>query len=167
METPPEIHEEQILSILVRNRPGVLSRVAGILGRLGYNIASLCVAETADPAVSRITLTSRAERDFTDKIRKHLDKLVDCIEVADYTGTPFLRRELMLLHVTFREEERADILRAIELCQGRILLLTEGICLIEAAGDPEHLGGILACFRPFGIRAVNRTGTIALPRRPS
>ncbi len=159
--------EEQILSILVRNRPGVLSRVAGVLGRLGYNIASLCVAETADPGVSRITLTSRADPDFTDKIRKHLDKLVDVLQVADFTGAAFLRRELMLIHLTFRPEERADLLRAIDLCGARILFLAEGLVLVEAAGEPEHLDGLTACLRAFGALAVNRTGTIALPRRPS
>ena len=156
--------EEHILSILVRNRPGVLARVAGVLGRLGYNIASLCVAETADPAVSRITLTSQADRDFKEKIQKHLDKLVDVIEVADYTGVSFFRRELMLLHLKLRAEDRAELLRTVELCRARILLMQEESCLIEVAGDPEHLGGVMQCFRDSGILAVNRTGTIALPR---
>lgn len=84
-------NREHTISLLVNNQPGVLSRVAGVFSSRGYNIASLCVAETRDPSVSRITLTSTADADFTEKIKKQLDKLVDVIDVADYSGPSSFR----------------------------------------------------------------------------
>src|SRR5512138_3642768 len=98
--------QEHIISMLVNNQPGVLSRIAGVFSSRGYNIRSLCVAETANPEVSRITLTSRAESDFTEKIKKQLDRLVDVISVTDFTGTPSVQRELMLISLGLSTESR-------------------------------------------------------------
>ena len=111
--------EEHILSLLVQNKPGVLSRVSGIFGRLGYNIESLCVAPTLDPDTSRITLMSRANSNFTDKVRKQLDRLVDVIEVEELTPSRSLQREVALLGLDFPQERRADILKAMEFSNGR------------------------------------------------
>jgi len=94
--------QEHIISLLVNNQPGVLSRIAGVFSSKGYNIRSLCVAETTNPEISRITLTSRADRDFTDKIKKQLDRLVDIISVTDLTDIPSVKRELMILGLRVR-----------------------------------------------------------------
>ena len=107
--------EERTISMLVNNQPGVLSRIAGVFSSRGYNIQSLCVAETINPEVSRITLTSRAESDFTEKIKKQLDKLVDVISVTDFTGAPSVQRELMLISLRLKEENRQEILRAMDI----------------------------------------------------
>lgn len=156
---------ERTISILVNNQPGVLSRIAGVFSRLGYNIQSLAVAETTNPAISRITLTSVAETDFTEKIKKQLDKLIDIITVTDFTDIPTVRRELMLMGVTFTAENRAELLRTVEMLRCRIITLSRDYAILEATGDPEKTAAILRTLEPFGVREMNRTGTIAVRRR--
>ncbi|MDI6727066.1 MAG: acetolactate synthase small subunit [Smithellaceae bacterium] len=156
--------EEHTITILVNNQPGVLSRVAGVFSSRGYNIRTLCVAETTDPAVSRITLTSRADSDFTDKIKKQLDKLVDVIEVLDYSGAGYIHRELMLVRVRSHRERIGEFLRTVEILGCRILSRHKDACVLEVTGDKEESAGVLACLEQFGILEANRTGYIALER---
>jgi len=156
---------EHTISILVNNQPGVLSRVAGVFSGRGYNISSLCVAETTNPDVSRITLTSRADTDFTEKIKKYLDRLVDVIAVEDFTGTDCAQRELVLIGITVRPEHRHEILKAIEIFGCRIVAMAEEYIILEITGDPVFTSAVLKFFSPFGIEEMNRTGTIAVLRR--
>ncbi|OHE18576.1 MAG: acetolactate synthase small subunit, partial [Syntrophobacterales bacterium GWC2_56_13] len=116
--------EEHTISLLVNNQPGVLSRIAGVFSSRGYNIRSLCVAETANPEISRITLTSKAEGDFTEKIKKQLDKLVDVVSVTDFTGAPSVQREMMLISLRLTEENRKEILRAIDIFGCRVIAMS-------------------------------------------
>ncbi len=155
---------EHTLSILVNNRPGVLSRVAGVFSSRGYNIKTLCVAETTDPAVSRITLTSRADADFTEKIKKQLDKLVDVIEVADLTGAAFLHRELMLVRISAEGGGLPELLRVVEHLGGRIIARDKASLVIEVTGDIGEAAAVLNYLDPFGVQEMNRTGYIALSR---
>ncbi|MBN1614474.1 MAG: acetolactate synthase small subunit [Deltaproteobacteria bacterium] len=155
---------EYTLTLLVNNRPGVLSRIAGVLGSRGCNIASLCVAPTADAAVSRITLTGGADGDFTEKIKKQLDKLVDVIAVENYTGPRFIQRELMLIGLRLGGERRADLLRAIDLFGGRIVSMDGDYTVYEVAGTREQTQAVLSHLEPFGVEIMNRTGPIAVPR---
>jgi acetolactate synthase-1/3 small subunit len=156
---------EHIISILVNNQPGVLSRVAGVFSGRGYNIASLCVAETTNPEVSRITLTSRADTDFTEKIKKYLDRLVDVIAVEDFTGTDCVQRELMLIGVTLPQEHRPEILRAVELFGCRIVALATEYVILEVTGDAAFTSSVLKFFSPYGVEEMNRTGTVAVLQR--
>lgn len=156
--------QEQTISILVNNQPGVLSRVAGVFGRHGYNIQSLCVAETTDPDISRITLTSESDPDFTEKIKKQLEKLVDVQEVIDLTGASFIQRELMLIGVTVTQESHSEILRAIQLFNCRIVTMTPGYYILEVTGHPDETAAVLTYFRVFGVEEINRTGAIAVNR---
>ncbi len=156
--------QEQTVSILVNNHPGVLSRVAGIFGRHGYNIKSLCVAETTDPNVSRITLTSESDPDFTEKIKKQLERLVDVIEVSDLSGQAFIQRELMLIGVPVKEESHSEILRAIELFCCRIVTMTPDYFILEITGHQDETAAILKFFQSFGVEEINRTGMIAVKR---
>ncbi len=156
--------QEQTISILVNNQPGVLSRVGGVFGRHGYNIKSLCVAETTNPEVSRITLTSESDPDFTEKIKKQLDKLVDVIEVSDLSGQSFIQRELMLIGVTIKEGAHSEILRAIETFGCRIVTMTTDYFILEITGNQDETAAILKFFQSFGVEETNRTGTIALQR---
>ena len=156
--------QEQTISILVNNQPGVLSRVAGVFGRHGYNIKSLCVAETTNPEVSRITLTSESDPDFTEKIKKQLDKLVDVIEVSDLSGQSFIQRELMMFGVPIKEGSHSEILRAIEMLGCRIVTMSPDYFVLEITGLQDETASVLKYFQSFGVEEINRTGTIALQR---
>ncbi|NQU02642.1 MAG: acetolactate synthase small subunit [Syntrophaceae bacterium] len=157
-----EIH---IISMLVRNRSGVLSRVAGVFGRLGYNIESLCVAETTNPKISRITLVSRANSDFTEKIKKYLDRLVDVIEVTELGQGQSVQREMILLGIDMNPENRKEIVQAIAMFGCRIVSIKEDYCIIESVGNREETETILKYFEPIGIRELARTGLIALQQK--
>ena len=156
--------QEQTISILVNNQPGVLSRVGGVFGRHGYNIKSLCVAETTNPEVSRITLTSESDPDFTEKIKKQLEKLVDVIDVSDLSGQAYIQRELMLIGVTVKEGMHSEILRAIEMFGCRIVTMTPDYFILEITGLQDETAAVLKYFQSFGVEEINRTGSIALQR---
>ncbi|MHB8091662.1 MAG: acetolactate synthase small subunit [Syntrophales bacterium] len=159
--------QEHIISLLVNNQPGVLSRIAGVFSSKGYNIRSLCVAETTNPDVSRITLTSRADRDFTDKIKKQLDRLVDIVSVTDLTDIPSVKRELMIIGLRIKEENRQEILRAIDLFGCKIVAMDEDYLILEITANTDKTAAILKFFEPFGVEEMNRTGAIAVFRQPS
>ena len=161
-----ESHEqEQTISILVSNEPGVLSRVANVFGRHGYNIKSLCVAETTNPEVSRITLTSESDPDFTEKIKKQLEKLVDVVEVSDLTGPQYIHREMMLIGVPVaREENHAEILRAVGMFRCRIVTMSPDYYVLEITGLQDETAAVLKYFQTFGVQEMNRTGSISLLR---
>jgi len=156
---------EHTISLLVNNQPGVLSRVAGVFSSRGYNIRSLCVAETTNPEISRITLTSRAESDFTEKIKKQLDKLVDVISVTDFTGQPAVQRELMLISLTLTPENRTEILRAIDLFGCRVVAMAEDFLTVEVSANKDKTAAILRYFEHFGVEEMNRSGAIAVFRQ--
>ncbi|HUH66909.1 MAG TPA: acetolactate synthase small subunit [Syntrophales bacterium] len=156
--------QEQTISILVNNQPGVLSRVGGVFGRHGYNIKSLCVAETTNPEVSRITLTSESDPDFTDKIKKQLEKLVDVLDVSYLSGQSYVQRELMLIGVTVKEGAYSDVLRVIERFGCRIVTMTPDYLVLEVTGQQDETAAVLKIFQSFGVEEINRTGSIAVER---
>ena len=155
-------NKEHTISLLVNNQPGVLSRVSGVFSSRGYNISSLCVAETRDPSVSRITLTSTADGDFTEKIKKQLEKLVDVIEVADYSGSSFIRRELMLISIEATPENRQEIMWAAGLFGCRVAAVNGKYLILEVVGRKEETEAVLSFLSPLGAEVMNRTGTIAI-----
>ena len=156
--------QEQTISILVNNQPGVLSRVGGVFGRHGYNIKSLCVAETTNPEVSRITLTSESDPDFTEKIKKQLEKLVDVIAVSDLSGQAYIQRELMLIGVTVKEGMHSELLRAIEMFGCKIVTMTPDYFILEITGLQDETAAVLKYFQSFGVEEINRTGAIVVQR---
>ena len=156
--------QEQTISILVNNQPGVLSRVGGVFGRHGYNIKSLCVAETTNPEVSRITLTSESDPDFTEKIKKQLEKLVDVIAVSDLSGQAYIKRELMLIGVTVKEGMHSELLRAIEMFGCKIVTMTPDYFILEITGLQDETAAVLKYFQSFGVEEINRTGSIVVQR---
>jgi len=157
--------EERTISLLVNNQPGVLSRIAGVFSSRGYNIRSLCVAETTNPEISRITLTSRAESDFTEKIKKQLDKLVDVVSITDFTGVPSVQRELMLIRLSLNGENRREILRAIDVFGCRVVAMSVDSLILEITANKDKTAAILRYFETFGVEEMNRTGAIAVFRR--
>jgi acetolactate synthase-1/3 small subunit len=157
--------KEHTISLLVNNQPGVLSRIAGVFSSRGYNIRSLCVAETTNPEVSRITLTSRAESDFTEKIKKQLVKLIDVISVTDFTDAPAVQRELMLISLRLTEANRTEVLRAIDLFGCRVVAMSEDQLTMEITANKDKTAAILKYFDAFGVEEMNRTGAIAVFRQ--
>jgi len=157
--------ETHVISMLVRNRSGVLSRVAGVFGRLGYNIESLCVAETINTKISRITLVSRANSDFTEKIKKHLDRLVDVIEVTELRQEQSIQREMILLGIEMTQDNRKEIVQAIDMFGCKIVSIREDYCIIENVANRGETQTILNYFKPMGIKEIARTGMIALQQK--
>lgn len=156
--------KKHLLSILVDNEPGVLSRITGLFSGRGYNIESLCVAETADPFVSRITMVTKGDSFILEQIEKQLNKLINVIKVSDLTGKDYVGRELVLIKINAKTEHRAEILRITDIFRGQVVDVSQDHYTISITGDTEKISAILNLFKPFGIRELARTGSIALFR---
>jgi acetolactate synthase-1/3 small subunit len=156
--------KKHLLSILVDNEPGVLSRITGLFSGRGYNIESLCVAETADPIASLITMVTKGDSFILEQIKKQLNKLINVIKVSDLTGQEYVGRELVLIKVTAKAEHRAEILRVTDIFRGQVVDVGLDHYTISITGDAEKISAILNLLKPFGIREIARTGSIALFR---
>ena len=131
-----------IISILLENESGALSRVAGLFSARGYNIESLTVAPTEDPTLSRMTLVTRGSDEIIEQITKQLNKLVDVVKLMDLSEGPHLEREMMLIKVNAQGEAREEVKRLTDIFRGRIIDVTETTYVIELTGD----GGKLDAF---------------------
>ena len=156
--------EKHILSLLVDNQPGVLSRVAGFFSGRGFNIDSLCVSETTDPKVSRITLVAYGDMLIVEQIKKQLNKLINVLKVIDFTDTDFVQREMALIKVRAKPENRAEILRMVDIFRSRIVDVSTDYYIIEVTGDEGKLVALLNLLKPMGIKEIARTGVVALGR---
>ena len=158
--------EKHVLSILVDNQPGVLSRIVGLFSGRGYNIESLCVAETMDPLVSRITIVTKANITGIEQINKQLNKLINVIKVHELTGTEYVQREMALIKVKAKAEHRAEILRVVDIFRCKVVDVGRGHYTIEVTGDEGKLQAMLSLLKPIGVKEIARTGMIALFREP-
>ncbi len=156
--------EKRILSLLVENQPGVLSRIAGLFSGRGFNIESLCVAETIDPDVSRITLVTIGDMAITEQVKKQLNKLINIIKVSDFTDTAFVQREMALIKVSAKPEHRAEILRMVDIFRSRVVDVGVDYYTVEMTGDEDKITAFLNLLKPMGIKEIARTGAIALAR---
>jgi acetolactate synthase-1/3 small subunit len=156
--------EKHTISLLVDNQPGVLSRIAGLFSGRGFNIECLCVAETTDPLVSRMTLVTGGNQMIIEQIKKQLNKLVNVIKVYDLTGTNFVEREMALVKVKAKPEHRAEILRLADIFRCKVVDVSSTHYIIEVTGTREKLGALLKLLKPMGINEIARTGSIALSR---
>ncbi len=156
--------KKHILSILVDNEPGVLSRIAGLFSGRGYNIESLCVAETNDAKISRLTMVTAGDSLILEQIKKQLNKLINVIKVADLTGQDYVERELVLLKVNARAEHRAEILRVSDIFRGQVVDVGLEHYTISVTGDSNKINAFINLMKPFGIKEMARTGSIALYR---
>jgi len=159
-----EIQKKHTLSLLVENEPGVLARISGLFSGRGFNIESLCVAETTEPSISRVTLVTKGDMNILEQIKKQLNKLVDVIKVLDFTGTPFVQRELALIKIRAKPEFRAEILRMADIFRSRIVDVGSEHYTVEVTGDEGKIAAFLELLRPLGIKEIARTGAIALAR---
>ncbi len=152
------------LSVLVENKFGVLARIAGLFSGRGFNIESLCVAETLDPTVSRMTIVTRGDDPIIEQITKHLNKLVEVIKVSDLTGKEFVEREMALIKVHVGPETRAEVLGIVDIFRCKVVDATPRSYVIEATGDQQKIDAILNILKPLGIKEVVRTGKVAIAR---
>jgi acetolactate synthase-1/3 small subunit len=153
------------ISVLVTNHPGVLARVAGLFSRRGFNIDSLAVGETEDPAYSRMTIVVRADERLVEQVTKQLFKLIDVLKVNDLTREEAVTRELVLLKVAVADPaRRTQVLQIVDIFRAKVVDVAEASLMVEITGDPEKVEGLIQLLRPYGLREMVRTGKIALTR---
>lgn len=154
------------IAVLVENRFGVLSRVAGLFSARGYNIESLSVGETLDPSVSRMTLVVHGDEFVIEQVMKQLHKLVDVIKVTDLTDETHVERELVLIRVNAEAQHRAEILRTADIFRAKVVDVTPQSFVLEATGEAGKLEALVELLRPMGIQEIVRTGKVAIARGP-
>ena len=152
------------ISVTVENRFGVLSRVSGLFSGRGFNIESLCVGETLDPEISRMTIVTRGDERIVEQVTKQLRKLVDVIKVTDLTSTSFVDREMILAKISATEKNKAEILRINEIFRGKIVDISPNSYTFEITGDQGKIDAFIKLIRPFGVKEIVRSGKIAISR---
>ncbi|MEI8389347.1 MAG: acetolactate synthase small subunit [bacterium] len=152
------------LSVLVQNEAGVLSRIVGLFSGRGYNIESLTVAPTQDAEYSRITIVTSGEDGVIEQIGKQLNKLINTIKVVDITGEGSIERELILVKVAAKEDDRSEILRIAEIFDAKIVDATPKTYTLEAMGDDIKIRSMIELLRAVGIRELVRSGKVAISR---
>ena len=156
--------KQHVVSALVENRAGTLSRVAGLFSRRGFNIDSLTVGETQDPAISRMTIAVRGDNAILEQIVKQIAKLLDVISVRELSADSCLKREIMLVKVGAGEKTRPAVIEIAGIFRSRIVDVSASTITIEATGDKDKLEGLLLLLKPYGILELARTGLVALER---
>jgi acetolactate synthase-1/3 small subunit len=154
------------ISVLVDNRPGVLSRIAGLFSGRGFNIESLSVNETLDPTMSQMTIVTRGDDRILEQINKQLNKLIDIIKVVDYesSGSDFIERELALIKVNVDEHKRSEVLSIIDIFRCKVVDVSRTHYTVEVTGDENKIQAIVDLFRPLGIKEIVRSGKAAMLR---
>ncbi|PSF37712.1 acetolactate synthase small subunit [Aphanothece hegewaldii CCALA 016] len=152
------------LSVLVEDEAGVLSRIAGLFARRGFNIESLAVGPGENLGISRITMVVPGSDNDIEQLTKQLYKLINVLKVQDITQTPAVERELMLIKVSANAGSRAEVIELAQVFRARIVDISEETLTIEVVGDPGKMVAIMQMLNKFGIREVARTGKIALIR---
>jgi acetolactate synthase-1/3 small subunit len=153
------------LSVLVENKFGVLTRIAGMFSGRGFNIDSLNVGPTLDPSTSRMTIVVRGDDRVLDQVAKLLAKLIDVIEVQTFLDGEYVDRELILLRVSITRETRAEIMQICDIFRAKIVDVQPKNFAIEVTGDESKIHQVISLMEPFGITALTRTGKVALPRK--
>lgn len=158
----PRAHH--ILSVLVQNRAGVLARVASLFARRGYNIFSLAVAPTEDPALSRITIVVDVETTRLEQIVKQLFKLIDVVKISELDPRKSVERELMMATIKVTPEDRGQVVELTNIFEGKILAVGTEAITVSLEGSPDKLDDLEELLRGYGIVELQRTGRVALPR---
>lgn len=154
-----------VLSVTVRDQPGVLVRIAGLFARRGFNIESLSVAQTEKGGVSRTTFVVTGEDDTIEQVEKQLQKLIDVIKVINHSGTPFVDRELMLIKVAIGSpEDRVEVRQIAQDFRAQIVDVHREALIFQVTGDEGKMNAFIEQMLPFGVIELTRTGRIALSR---
>ncbi|NIP24256.1 MAG: acetolactate synthase small subunit [Phycisphaerae bacterium] len=155
---------KHIISALVENKPGVLAHVAGMFAARAFNIDSLVVGRTEDPKLSRMTIVVVGDDRVLEQVRKQLAKVVPVVKVQDFAGEPLVARDLMLISISAPPEKRPEILSLIEMFKGKVVDLGPKFVMVEVSGPEAKIEALISACKPYGIKSVARTGTIAMPR---
>ena len=153
-----------VISILMENESGALSRVAGLFSARGYNIESLTVAPTEDPSLSRMTLVTRGDESIIEQITKQLNKLIEVVKLLDLSDGPHIEREMMLIKVKAERAHREEIMRVVEIFRGKIIDLTDVSYTIELTGDSDKLDAFITAVHEDLVVEVIRTGPSGISR---
>ena len=153
------------ISVLVENKFGVLTRVAGLFSGRGYNIDSLNVAPTHDATASRMTIITRGDEATLEQIVKQLNKLPDVLKVQDYRDGEYVDRELVLVKVAVESKSRAEVMQITDIFRAKIVDVQPKSLSIELTGAEDKVEKFIELMKPFGLLDLTRTGKVALPRR--
>ena len=156
---------KHILSSLVLNKPGVLANVAGMFAARGFNIDSLAVGRTDDPTLSRMTIVVVGDDKIVEQVRKQLIKIVEVVKVQDFVGQDVVARDLMLISVACNSEKRPEILALIEMFGGKVVDIGPKFVMVEVAGPENKIEAFIDLCRPYGVKSIVRTGTVAMARQ--
>jgi acetolactate synthase-1/3 small subunit len=156
---------KHIISALVENKPGVLAHVAGMFAARAFNIDSLVVGRTEDPKLSRMTIVVVGDDRVVEQVRKQLAKIVPVVKVQDFVGQPVVARDLMLITITVPPEKRPEILSLIEMFKAKVVDIGTRQLMVEVSGPESKIEAFIDVCKPYGIKNVARTGTIAMPRQ--
>ncbi len=155
---------KHILSALMENRPGVLRRLSGLVGRRGYNIESIVASATENPDVTRMTIVVEGDKYIIDQVIKQLAKLQEIIDVENVTDKPVVSRQLLIMKLKADIETRKDILQLVEAFKARILDIKADSIMIEATADDYVMDSMVETFKEYGIISMMKTGIVALQK---
>jgi acetolactate synthase-1/3 small subunit len=153
------------ISVLVENKFGVLTRIAGLFSGRGYNIDTLNVGPTHDPNTSRMTIVTRGDDATVEQIVKQLNKLIDVLEVQDFREGEYVDRELILVKVNVDSKTRAEVMQITDIFRAKIVDVQPATLTIEITGDESKTEKFVELMRTFGVLELTRTGKVALPRK--
>jgi acetolactate synthase-1/3 small subunit len=156
---------KHIISALVENKPGVLAHVAGMFAARGFNIDSLVVGRTEDPKFSRMTLVVIGDDRVVEQVRKQLARIIPVVKVQDFVDKPVVARDLMLVTITAPPEKRTEIVSMVDMFRGNVVDVGQKSIMVEISGPESKIEAFINICRPYGIKSVARTGTIAMPRQ--
>ena len=153
---------KHIISVLVENKFGVLARVSGLFSARGFNINSLTVGETQDPAVSRMTIVVKGDDKILEQVKKQLNKLIDIISIKDFIGKEHTDRELLIFKVSVNKGTKAKAVKLLKKLGAKIIKICPDTVTAEMVGDKEHVEKTIESLKEFGIKDIARTGRIAM-----
>ena len=156
--------KKHIISVLVENKFGVLARIAGLFSARGFNIDSLAVGETEDPTISRMTIVLRGDDKILEQVKKQLNKLIDVIRVQDFTSKVSIDREIILAKVSVTEKKRAELLKMLDSMGAKVIDVSPASVTVQEVGDEAKIHGLLELLKPYDIKEIVRSGTIAISK---
>ncbi|MEI8002996.1 MAG: acetolactate synthase small subunit [Methanothrix sp.] len=155
---------QHTIAVIVENKSGALTRVAGLFSRRSFNIDSLSVGATENPDYSRMTITVQGDRDVLEQVIKQLSKLVNVIRVSELEPGESIERELAIIKVSADKESRSEIMQIVNIFRAKIIDVSQKSMIIEVTGDEEKINAIVQLLRQFGIKEMARTGKVSMVR---
>jgi acetolactate synthase-1/3 small subunit len=152
------------IAVIVENKSGVLTRIAGLFSRRSFNIDSLSVGATENPDYSRMTITVHGDRDVLEQVIKQLSKLINVIRVSELDPSESIERELAIIKVSADKESRSEIMQIVNIFRAKIIDVSHRSMIIEVTGDEEKIDAIVQLLRQFGIKEIARTGKVSMVR---